>query len=235
MKALKYSNKMWIERSNSKDYTVQLSLPISNNIYCVNLLETQSIVKDSHGELFDDMSLQDVLVEFISETIEEKSKIKGLLSIQEQSIDGAVSKEELETLLKLNQDVHYLKATLASLENITTFIYETNHCLLDVDHLNVKLSVEEITYELETIQSEINSLIDISDLIYSQKQNNYVKRLSILTILFSIPTFITSFYGMNIALPFQSHPYLPIILLIFSLILMSLTIWLIRHLETDQT
>ena len=46
-----------------------------------------------------------------------------------------------------------------------------------------------------------------------------MKFLASITIVLSIPTIVTSFFGMNVALPFQDHPMAPIFIIgIFALI-----------------
>ena len=53
--------------------------------------------------------------------------------------------------------------------------------------------------EIDRLFAEINSSNDINDTI---------NLLTIVTIFISIPTLITSFYGMNINLPMQNNPSL---------------------------
>lgn len=53
----------------------------------------------------------------------------------------------------------------------------------------------------------IRSLRDSYHIIFTNNVNRTIKLLTALTIIFSIPTIISSIYGMNISLPFQKNPY----------------------------
>ncbi|MES2274034.1 MAG: magnesium transporter CorA family protein [Chlamydiota bacterium] len=53
----------------------------------------------------------------------------------------------------------------------------------------------------------IRSLRDSYQIIFTNDVNRTIKLLTALTIIFSIPTIIASFYGMNVAIPLQNNPY----------------------------
>jgi len=53
----------------------------------------------------------------------------------------------------------------------------------------------------------IRSLRDSYHIIFTNNVNRTIKLLTALTIIFSIPTIISSIYGMNVALPLQTNPY----------------------------
>jgi len=53
----------------------------------------------------------------------------------------------------------------------------------------------------------IRNIREYYSIIISNKLNRTIKILTIFTILISIPAAVSGFYGMNIALPIQQHPY----------------------------
>ena len=53
----------------------------------------------------------------------------------------------------------------------------------------------------------LNSTMDTFSSIISNNLNGVMKALATVTIVMSIPTMITSFYGMNVPLPGQNKPY----------------------------
>jgi len=80
---------------------------------------------------------------------------------------------------------------------------------------------------LETVtifMNNINSTMDAYASVISNNLNITMKFLTSLTIILNLPNIITSFYGMNVDLPLDQHPYayLIILLLSFSLIIFSL-------------
>ena len=62
----------------------------------------------------------------------------------------------------------------------------------DLCHVNVK---------------SIRSLRDSYQILFTNDVNRTIKLLTALTVIFMIPTIITSFYGMNVRIPFQDTPH----------------------------
>ena len=87
---------------------------------------------------------------------------------------------------------------------------------------------------LETVNIFMNNLgntMDAYTSIISNNLNITMKFLTSLTIILSLPTILTSFYGMNIALPYQSQPlaYVMVILLSLVLIFTSLAFFIKKN------
>jgi magnesium transporter len=57
--------------------------------------------------------------------------------------------------------------------------------------------------------------------IISNNLNAVMKVLATLTIVVSMPTLVASFYGMNVSLPGESHPFAFLVIFAFSLALTS--------------
>lgn len=225
----------YIESDDKGQISIIIVFPISNRkIKMQEINKSWNFIydkKDSDSQNYH--SIEDVLFSYLDEIFTEISLINNNLENEENQIDGAVSKAELKFLLSIKQEVDTLLNKLESIDKILNFIYKEKNMISAQVVLNMALRIDKAQFQVKTIESKVNALIDVSDLIYSQKQNNYIKRLSVLAILFSIPTFITSFYGMNIALPFQSHPALPLILLFANIFLSILTIIVLRKMEND--
>lgn len=83
---------------------------------------------------------------------------------------------------------------------------------------------KELLETVSIFMNNIGNTMDAYASIISNNLNITMKFLTSLTILLSLPTIITSFYGMNIALPFQGHPlaFLIIIVICFVLIIAGL-------------
>jgi magnesium transporter len=62
-------------------------------------------------------------------------------------------------------------------------------------------------------------MMDAFASVISNNLNMVMKLLTTLTILLMIPTIVTSFYGMNVELPYQQIPYAFLIPIIASAIL----------------
>jgi magnesium transporter len=127
---------------------------------------------------------------------------KEMISVESDDITDLTKNEEI-----LNQYSSTLIPLRSVLEAITsgryTNLYEKDQELLE-DLLNaVKQSEDLCNISLKSIRS----LRDSYQIIFTNNLHKTIKLLTALTILFSIPTMVASLYGMNVTLPFASHPF----------------------------
>ncbi|NLL74815.1 MAG: magnesium transporter CorA, partial [Erysipelothrix sp.] len=87
------------------------------------------------------------------------------------------------------------------------------------DYASIKIEINQLNQNIDMNQEILKSMIDVSESLYSNKLNKTMKSLTSITLIISIPMMITSFYGMNIQLPFQDHPYALIIVFLISFLL----------------
>jgi magnesium transporter len=88
----------------------------------------------------------------------------------------------------------------------------------DEDLLEDVLTENQQAIEMTNIASNIlSSMMDAFASIISNNLNAVMKFLASVTIVLSLPTMIASFYGMNVNLPFQNHPFAFLLTLALSL------------------
>ena len=123
----------------------------------------------------------------------------------------SVDSDDISALTKHEEILNQYQSTLIPLRNVLeaitsgryTNLYEKDQELL-IDLLNaVKQSEDLCNISLKSIRS----LRDSYQIIFTNNLHKTIKLLTALTILFSIPTMIASLYGMNVTLPFASHPF----------------------------
>ena len=82
--------------------------------------------------------------------------------------------------------------------------------------------------------------MDAYDSVINNNLNMYMKRLSILNIIMMVPTFITSFYGMNVELPFARYGQISSVIIsglcIISVLITNLllALWEKRYPKADK-
>jgi magnesium transporter len=80
--------------------------------------------------------------------------------------------------------------------------------------------------EMANVYSNILSgTMDTYASIISNNMNVTIHRLTLVTIFIAVPTFITSFFGMNVPLPFETSRYAVGIILFFSAMVSLLISW----------
>ena len=74
--------------------------------------------------------------------------------------------------------------------------------------------------EMSNVYTNIlNGTMDAYGSIISNNLNITIRRLTLITIVLMVPTLVASFYGMNIDMPFQGHPFAFYFILILSIFL----------------
>ncbi len=155
----------------------------------------------------------------------------------EQHLHKSSKNEELIKLLNLEKSLVYFTTALRSNESVFEKLLRTYLRKIHDEESQVTVRIlkkyEEDEELLEDVITENKQAIDMADIytnilggtmdafasIISNNLNIVMKFLAIITIVMAVPTIITSFFGMNVPLPYQnnSFAYLAIILLMIFL------------------
>ncbi|WAI00450.1 magnesium transporter CorA family protein [Methanogenium organophilum] len=137
----------------------------------------------------------------------------------EQMLHRSMKNEALLALMNLEKSLVFfstsLKANEAVLEKIMKFgpirFYEEDRELLDDVIIENRQAIEMAGIYSNILSGMMNAFASV----INNNMNRVMKILASITIIFSVPTIISSFYGMNVRLPMQNNPsaYLIIILL----------------------
>jgi magnesium transporter len=159
----------------------------------------------------------------------------------EQHLHKSLKNEELIKLLNLGKSLVYFTTSLRSnqavLEKLLRIYLRKVHDEESQITATILKKYEEDEDLLEDVITENKQAIDMGEIytnilngtmdafasIISNNLNIVMKFLASITIIMAIPTVITSFFGMNVILPYQQWPYayIGIIGLTFSLIIIG--------------
>ncbi|QHI73441.1 magnesium transporter CorA family protein [Aminipila terrae] len=156
----------------------------------------------------------------------------------EQHLHKSSKNEELINLLNLEKSLVYFTTALRSNESVFEKLLRTYLRKVHDEESQVTVKVlkkyEEDEELLEDVITENKQAIDMADIytnilggtmdafasIISNNLNIVMKFLAIITIVMAIPTIVTSFFGMNVPLPYQNCPYAYIGIVLLTIILM---------------
>lgn len=149
--------------------------------------------------------------------------INRIVDNLEDRLGESIRNRELFQLLKYQKSLVFFSTALKTnslmierLQRIRLFQkYEEDQDLLD-DVLTENLQAVEMTNISGNILSQ---MMDAFASMISNNQNNVIKVLTSVTLLMSVPILVASLYGMNVELPFQSHPNAFLLTLSISLFL----------------
>ncbi|SHJ23340.1 magnesium transporter CorA family protein [Parasporobacterium paucivorans] len=156
----------------------------------------------------------------------------------EKYLHKSSKNKELINLLNLEKSLVYFTTSLRSNESVLEKLLRTYLRKVHDEESEITVRVlkkyEEDEDLLEDVITENKQAIDIADIysnilngtmdafasIISNNLNIVMKFLASITIVMAIPTIITSFFGMNVLLPYQDRPFAYVGIIILTLVLM---------------
>ena len=153
--------------------------------------------------------------------------------IAEYILKNSMKNKELLKLLSLEKSLVYFTTSLKSNELVMEKTMRGKIIKLyedDEDILEDAITENRQAIEMANIYRDIlNGTMDAYASIISNNLNGVMKFLTSITIVLAIPTMISSFWGMNVNLPFQNNKFGFPIMLVISIILTLLVTWWLKR------
>ena len=155
-------------------------------------------------------------------------EINRIVETLEDQITLSSRNREILELLKYQKSLVYFTTALRSNELMMERLqrWQTFKAFPDdEDLLEDVITENQQAIEMVGISSNIlSSMMDAFASIISNNLNVVMKFLASVTIVMSIPTIVTSFFGMNVSLPFETNPLAALFIIIIFLALSGLVI-----------
>ena len=153
--------------------------------------------------------------------------------IAEYILKNSMKNKELLKLLTLEKGLVYFTTSLKSNEIVMEKTMKGKFVKLydeDEDILEDAIIENRQAIEMAKIYSDIlNGTMDAYASIISNNLNSVMKTLTSITIVLAVPTMISSFWGMNVNLPFQNSEMGFIIMIAISIILTLIVTWWLKR------
>lgn len=146
-----------------------------------------------------------------SEYLKYLKKINKETEVAENVLKNSMKNKELLKMLSLEKGLVYFTTSLKSNEVVMEKTLRGKIIKLydeDEDILEDAIIENKQAIEMAKIYSDIlNGTLDAYASIISNNLNQVMKFLTSITIIIAIPTLISSYWGMNVRVPFQDNPY----------------------------
>ena len=144
---------------------------------------------------------------------------------------SSMKNKELLKLLNLEKSLVYFTTSLKSNEIVMEKTLRGKIVKLyeeDEEILEDAITENRQAIEMAQIYSNIlNGTMDAYASIISNNLNGVMKFLTSITIILAVPTMISSFWGMNVKLPFENSPMGFLIMVLIAIIMtIAVTLWL---------
>jgi magnesium transporter len=137
-------------------------------------------------------------------------EINKSTELLEDKLQHSVKNKEVQELLKYQKSLVYFTTALRANELLLERLQRMQlfkQYPEDEDLLEDVITENQQAIEMTDISSNIlSSMMGAFASIISNNLNVILKFLASITIVLSIPTIVTSFFGMNVNLPFSDHP-----------------------------
>ena len=226
-------------KTNNGYNTYPLGIIISNDLYIitVSLKDTKLLHKFINNEIPNFYTAKKS--RFTIQILEETSKsyqnnlneIEKYIESKEKYLLNSTNNNQLISLLNIEKSLVYfitsLKYNNTVLEKISKEyvidIYKEDFEFLEDTIIDNKQCIEMCNIYRENL----TSTVDTYSTIISNNLNVAMRFLTGITIVFSIPTMLASFYGMNVPLPLANKDYSFLLIVAISIIIsIIITIWL---------
>lgn len=133
---------------------------------------------------------------------------RKILAIQNE-LQEASENTEIMQLFALEKSLVYFTTSLKSNQLLLEKYRKTKLIKLDLDDIDwlddIEIDSNQAIQMTDTYRNVLLGVTDAFDSVVNNNLNISMRRLSILNILMMVPTFITSFWGMNIELPIAKY------------------------------
>lgn len=163
-------------------------------------------------------TLSELLLSMVNQYEAQTKMISDEVDEFEKIMESLVDRSHVTKLYQTQKDIIYIQSGVLAIERILNTIQSTQAIGLynpkdSTDYASIIIETQQTLETLRMQQQMIDSLMQSSESLFSNKLNETMKRLTSITLIFSFPIFITGFFGMNIAIPGQEHPYILLIIL----------------------
>jgi len=179
------------------------------------------------------MMVLKIFEKIVTNFLDYLKEINQRRNLLEQKLYASNRNEELLELVRIQKSLVYFVTTLRSNEMMMIKIERTNMLGLNEEErefLNDLIVDNSQALEMANIYTNIlSSTLDCFASIISNNLNNVMKRLTIITIVLTVPVLISSVFGMNIPNPFQNNGHSFYYVIIISILLsISLSYYFVR-------
>ena len=177
-----------------------------------------------------------LFLEFMSEivvTFERKLMHTRRLVYKDMGQIRSIRGRDIQRLVfleqELNETISALIPTNAWLQQLTKGdhiqMFSEDRELLE----SLLIENSQLVDSAQSILKTIQNIRGASEAMLTQNLNSTIRTLTVFTIVLTIPTLIASFFGMNVALPFQQSPHGFVIVIGIISLCVGTTIYFFKH------
>lgn len=152
-----------------------------------------------------------ILWELTKSFVHHLREIDGTIEDLQIKITSATHNEHFYNLIALHKSLVYFETSINKNHPLITKSIQNASLGDDLQSQELLRDIIDISSQAEVMVTESSKMIDQLSEVFSSvianNLNNIMKVLTSITIVLTIPTIIAGFWGMNVDLPFENHPW----------------------------
>ncbi len=227
-------------------FTVPVGIIMKNNIIITICWTECEVIKDFGANRIKNVRLSD-FPSFIVHIINRANLnfLRYLKEINRRStgiqseMKLEVENKEIMQLLELEKSLVYFTTSLKSNQLLLEKMKKTRLIKFDEDDLDfvegVKIDNRQAIEMADTYSNILLGVMEAYSSVISNNLNVVMKKLAVINLVMMVPTFITSFFGMNFPLPFERlGRYAVLVISVICLVSIYATNWILNVNHTDS-
>lgn len=152
-----------------------------------------------------------ILWELTKSFVHHLREIDSTIEDLQIQITSATHNEYFYKLIALHKSLVYFETSITKNHPLITESIHKATLSDDAQSQELLHDILDISNQAEVMVTESSKMIDqlseVFSSVISNNLNNIMKVLTSITIVLTIPTIIAGFWGMNVDLPFENHPW----------------------------
>ncbi len=197
-------------------FSIPLGVILQKNFIITICWTDCEVLKDFSANRVRDINLSDFpafLIQILSRAdityLRYLKEINRRASGIQGELQYAVENREILQLLNLEKSTVFFTTSIKSNQLLLEKLRKTRLLKFDEDDMDwlddVEIDNRQALEMADTYSNTFSRMSDTFGSIISNNMNGVMKKLTVLTVAISVPTFITSFWGMNVQLPFARY------------------------------
>ncbi len=204
--------------------TVPLGIIIFKNVIITICWTDCEVLHDIAANRIRDLTLSDfpafvirILSRSDSTFLRYLKEINRRSAAIQSTLERSVKNNELMLLLNLGKSLEFFTTSLKGNQMLLEKLTKTHIIRLDQEDQDwledVAIDNRQALEMANTYSNILTSMMDTFASVISNNLNIVMKRLTIISLVMMVPTFIVSFFGMNVPLPFTHSGWFGVIII----------------------
>lgn len=214
-------------------YTIPLGIILEGNAIITICASNESLLEEISSGKIKGVNLNDFssfIIKILSRSdtlfLHYLKEINRQTTVMQRELQNPIENKEIVKLLNAQKSLEYFTTSLSSNQLFLQKLRRTKLIALDEDDFDwlddVEIDNRQARGMAETYANILDSLMATFTSIISNNLNVSMKRLTVINLILMVPTLITSFFGMNVPLPFAHQKWIGMIAIIILCVLTTI-------------